>query len=152
MSGDLDGRVRRLEDLEAIRQLKARYCRSADRGYDGAGDSPEAVAALFAEDGSWGGVHGQTGIRSLFEGFRASLPFSMHLVVAPEIEVDGDTAHGRWAALICLVEADGSAIFAVGVYEDRFVRTAHSWRFAELRFSPGERFTAGARVTMQPDG
>lgn len=45
-ANDVASRLRRLEDAEAIRQLKARYCAACDAGHHGA-----AVAALFAPDG-----------------------------------------------------------------------------------------------------
>ena len=41
---DLEARVRRLEDIEAIKQLKARYCALCDAGYDADG-----IAPLFTE-------------------------------------------------------------------------------------------------------
>ena len=45
MTTDLETRLRRLEDIEAIRVLKARYCERCDDGYDVA-----ALMPLFTED------------------------------------------------------------------------------------------------------
>jgi hypothetical protein len=88
---DLEARIRRLEDIEAIRALKARYCNLADRGFNGAGHDDEAFASLFTDDGvfegSAGPLQGRAAIR---ERARAFHPLSMHLVMNPEIEVDGD--------------------------------------------------------------
>jgi len=50
-AGDLATRLKRLEDIEALQQLKYRYCRAADDNYDG-----ELVASLFTEDGIWDGM------------------------------------------------------------------------------------------------
>ena len=41
----IEARLRRLEDIEAIKRLKARYCAACDDGYD-----PDRLAALFTED------------------------------------------------------------------------------------------------------
>jgi hypothetical protein len=136
-------RIRRLDDIEQIRALKARYCRLSDRGYEGAGDSPAGVAALFAEDGTWGETRRRDEIRRLFEGFQEALPFSFHVAVNAEIEVDADRAHGRWAGVIRLRDAAGESTWVVGVYEDSFVRTEEGWRFESVAFTAADRFAAG---------
>jgi hypothetical protein len=48
---DLETRVRRLEDLEAIKQLKARYCRLCADGYDA--DRLAEATVIRAEDRRW---------------------------------------------------------------------------------------------------
>jgi hypothetical protein len=149
---DVADRVRRLEDLDEIHRLKARYCRLSDRGYDTAGDSPEEVAALFADDGAWGDMRGHESIRRLFESFQATLPFAAHVAVNAEIELDGDTARGRWLGLVLLTDAAGDATWVVGTYDDAFVRTTNGWRIASLTFTTAGRFPAGPRVTMPPNG
>jgi len=47
---DLAQRLKRWEDIDALQQLKYRYCRATDDNYDG-----ELVASLFTEDGIWDG-------------------------------------------------------------------------------------------------
>ena len=57
----LVARLKRLEDVEAIERLKTMYCFHCDDGFD-----PEAIAALFCEDGVWDGgsrVEGRGPIR-----------------------------------------------------------------------------------------
>jgi ketosteroid isomerase-like protein len=44
----LEERVRVLEDIEAIRKLKARYCAACDDNHNA-----ETLGTLFAEDASW---------------------------------------------------------------------------------------------------
>src|SRR3990172_11585987 len=93
---DLEARTRRLEDLEAIRQLKARYCRLCDDGYDA-----DRLADLFTEDAVWDGgmlgkAEGRERIRRFFQRSPEVIPFSVHMVMNPLITVDGDTASGTW--------------------------------------------------------
>ncbi|MBV8360284.1 MAG: nuclear transport factor 2 family protein, partial [Deltaproteobacteria bacterium] len=45
---ELAARTQRLEDIENIKQLKARYCAFCDDNYN-----PQGIASLFTEDGVW---------------------------------------------------------------------------------------------------
>ena len=47
---ELAQRVARLEAIDEIKRLKARYCAYCDDDYD-----PEGIAGLFVEDGLWDG-------------------------------------------------------------------------------------------------
>ena len=44
----LEQRITRLEDIEAIKKLKAIYCDICDDMHN-----PDRIGALFAEDGIW---------------------------------------------------------------------------------------------------
>ena len=93
---DLERRIRALEDIEAIKQLKYRYADACDRGYDA-----DTLADLFTEDAIWdGGVFGrydgQEAIRNYFRGVSSDIVFAMHYMMNPIIEVDGDEARGAW--------------------------------------------------------
>ncbi len=94
---ELERRVRVLEDVEAIKQLKARYC---DRCDDGPYDA-DGVAELFTEDAVWEGEGfgrfvGRDAIRDFFRTGRSVFSFTIHQATNPIIEVDGDRARGRW--------------------------------------------------------
>ena len=85
-----------LEDIEAIKQLKARYADACDRNYD-----VDTLASLFAEDAIWDGglfgVHnGREEIRAFFQGVSSDITFAMHYMMNPIIDVDGDEATGEW--------------------------------------------------------
>ena len=55
MTEPFEARIRRLEDIEAIRRRKVQYFDACDGGFGGiASHEPEAIAATFAEDGTWG--------------------------------------------------------------------------------------------------
>lgn len=141
---ELEAHVRRLAALEEIRALKGRYCRWSDRGYDGAGDSPDEVAALFTADGAWGEARGREAIRALFERFRTALPFALHMALEPEIELDGERARGRWSGIIDVVsETDGPTLI-LGIYDDQLALTSEGWRFTHVTF------TSHHRVALPP--
>lgn len=127
-----EARLRRLEDIEEIRQLDARYCRFIDTA-DWA-----ALVALFVPDGTFDGlavVTGSADLLAFFSGLADGGMTFWHHVGNHEIEVDGDTAAVRsmlWQP--CVV--DGVAHVAAGRYADRLVRTADGWRYAlkQVRF------------------
>jgi SnoaL-like domain len=138
-ASELARRVQALEDLEAIKRSKAAYCHLSDRGYNGAGDDPAAVAALFDRDGAWGSARGQGAIRELFTRFQRELPFAVHYAINPSVELDGDTARASWHGLVAATTDAGQALWIGGRYDDRFVRTENGWRFARLDFQPAFR-------------
>lgn len=84
-------RVRRLEDLEAIRALDAAYCRLLDSG------SWDALVGLFTPDGEFVGLstaRGRGELRTFFAGLAdGGLTAFWHHVTNLEIELDGDRAH-----------------------------------------------------------
>jgi hypothetical protein len=148
MSKDIEARLKELEDVRAICELKARYCNAADGGWDGPTHDGEAVAALFVEDGAFegrrhGAAVGRAAIRELFDGLRRSSPLAFHRISNPIVEVDGDTAKGEWH-LLCAIHLDGKTLWIGGLYHDEFVRRPEGWRFRRLRFTrafaaPGPR-------------
>ena len=95
-SEDLERRIQVLEDIEAIKKLKHSYCAYCDDQYDA-----DALADLFVEDAVWDGRErgrndGREAIRAFFRNAPNRLPFAIHMVLNPIIEVDGDRATGIW--------------------------------------------------------
>lgn len=93
---ELEKRITRIEDLEAIKQLKARYCEICDENHN-----PDRITSIFTSDGIWEGkgigtARGHDEIRELFQGFQESISYSQHMVQNPIIEVNGSTAKGIW--------------------------------------------------------
>ncbi|MDX1383576.1 MAG: nuclear transport factor 2 family protein [Thermoanaerobaculia bacterium] len=133
---DLEARVRRLEDVEAIRRLKARYCFACDAGYD-----VEALAELFTEDAVWDGgalgvAEGREAIRRFFERAPQAMSFAVHMVTNPLIEIDGDTATGAWYLLQAATHAPSeSAVWGSARYDEEYVRTETGWKFRRLRLT-----------------
>lgn len=139
---DLEQRVQVLEDIEAIRKLKAAYCAACDDDHNG-----DAVAALFVADGTWGptGRTPETGrdeIRDFMFGVRnrGQMKRSAHQVFNPVIEVDGDTASGQWRLLMMYTATDEkSFVRIIGTYDETYVRTDQGWRFQSLEVTVEER-------------
>jgi uncharacterized protein (TIGR02246 family) len=130
---NLDERLRRLEDIEAIRLLMLDYRRCLDakdiRGY----------AGLFAADGEFvAGDMRATGPQEIFElvdGMRGTLLTDrggddVHIVANPTIDVDGDraTADSMWIYIV-RGEGDVPVLSKIGGYHDVLTREDGRWRF-----------------------
>jgi uncharacterized protein (TIGR02246 family) len=145
MDSSLEARVRRVEAIEEIRALKARYCEACDDDHNG-----ERVAALFTPDGVWGNAggtvnaRGHAEIRAFFDSVRNAgiMRRSAHMVTNPIIEVDGDRATGRWRLVMLYTGAaeDGRPQYhrIIGFYEDAYVRVGGRWWFETLRVTVEE--------------
>jgi SnoaL-like protein len=133
-TGDLEKRITVLEDIEAIKQLKARYCAVCDDDHN-----PDKITTLFAEDGIWEGgdfgkAAGHAAIRKLFEGFQKMIGFSQHNVMNPIIEVDGNRARGVWYLLGPFTfRKDNGARWIACKYEDDYVKVNGEWKYQHLR-------------------
>jgi uncharacterized protein (TIGR02246 family) len=136
---ELEARVQRIEDREAISALFMAYRQCLDeKDFSG-------YASLFAAEGEFvaagGTAKGRAGIEELVDGMRGSLLTAvagddLHIVVNPEIVVDGDraTARSTWIYLVRGADAEPT-LCKVGHYEDDLVREDGAWRFAR-RFAP----------------
>lgn len=133
-AGDLEKRVRVLEDIEAIKRLKHRYADACDRGYDA-----ETLASLFAEEAVWDGglfgrYEGREAIRAFFRGVSSDIVFAMHYMINPIVEVDGDRATGTWYLFQTCTFAEGNTpIWGAARYDEEYVREADGWKFQYLR-------------------
>lgn len=141
-------RIRRLEDCEAIRQLKAFYARCADDKYtdDHRRKPPEEFrrisilqASVFTEDGVWDGGP-QFGIKSGRQAIAehlANVPwsFAMHYFLSPSITLDGDRAHADWMLWqTCTFAESNLAVFMAATTSDDYVRTAEGWKMSRMGF------------------
>ena len=57
----------------------------------------------------------------------------MHHASNPCVEVDGDTANGRWNVIVMVTSPKTQAFWLTAVYHDTFVRTPAGWRFKILK-------------------
>ena len=131
---DLERRITIQEDVEAIKQLKARYCAVCDDDHN-----TEKITKLFVEDGIWEGAdlgshQGHDAIRALFQSFKERISFSQHNVMNPIIEVNGDRATGTWYLLGPFTSRKGNrAIWLAARYDDDYVKVNGEWKFQHLR-------------------
>lgn len=85
---DLEQRITQLQDIEAIKRLKALYCDICDDNHN-----PDRIVKIFAEDGIWeggdfGAAQGHDAIRKLFEGFAKLIIFAAQCLQSAD--------RGRW--------------------------------------------------------
>jgi ketosteroid isomerase-like protein len=128
-----------LRDVEAIRKLRALYSHYLD------GHDIDALAALFTEDAvcefSGGvGYNDWVGRAAIAEGYRGAAlmkagPFAyLHAATNAWIEVDGETATGRWF-LVCLVVGPevSQPVAVTGVYDETYRKVDGEWFIARTR-------------------
>jgi hypothetical protein len=135
---DVEQRVARLEAAKQIEDLKARYSRFCDEGYD-----PDGIAGLFVADGTWettgfGRQEGVQEIHAFMSAVSADIPWAWHSTSNPSVSVaeDGRSATGSWYSLvICQRRQPSGAVvpmLMVGKYADAFVLTEAGWRFSAI--------------------
>jgi hypothetical protein len=133
---DLQQKIQVLEDIEAIKKLKARYCLYVDKR-DEAG-----FVSLFTEDtvwdgGSFGHYEGRETMRNFFRAIPEVLSFAVHYVMNPIIEVQGERATGHWYLLEpCTMVAGNQAVWGAARYEEKYVRVEGEWKFKEIKLIP----------------
>ena len=130
---ELEQRLTRMEDIEAIKQLKAEYCDICDDDHN-----PGRITTIFAEDGIWeaegfGKGEGYAGIRELFQGFQKMISFSQHMVMNPVIKVEGERATGRWYFIGPFTFGGTTAKWQAVRYEDDYVKVGGEWKIQHLR-------------------
>lgn len=131
---ELERRLTRMEDREAIKELKARYCAICDDDHN-----PNKITTLFVEDGIWEGAEfgkaqGHAAIRELFQTFQNLISFSQHMVMNPIIELDGNRAKGTWYFLGPFTfRKNNEAKWVAVQYEDDYVKVNGEWKYQHLR-------------------
>ena len=132
-AGSSDARLRAVEDQLAIQRVLIEYGARIDaRDYAG-------YAALFAREGTWqnGATvrRGREEIEQLLVGLFGTPAAGFvnredfHMILNPQIEVDGDRAKVRSRHLLVMRGSDGSPVPELaGVYEDEFVREDGEWK------------------------
>lgn len=134
---DLAARVDRLESIEAIKKLKHVYMEYCDLGYP-----PAHLGPLFVDEAVWtnaifGHHDGRKAIETFFGGVSAQIVFAAHLAMNFIIDVDGDTAKGRWRILMpCTMLEDGKKVsrWILGDYVEEYVRRDGKWLFKRIDF------------------
>jgi uncharacterized protein (TIGR02246 family) len=140
-----------MNDTFAIHDLVARYadavCRRDESDW----------AATWAEDGLWQlpgapETRGRDNIVALWKSAMGGFPIVIQRINNGNVDVDGDRATGRWYLSEHLEFPDGGGMFNIGVYQDRYVKTAEGWKFSERHYSVlyNESRAEGANIVTSP--
>lgn len=146
-SDDLDAtatRLRRLEDIEAIKELKHRYVVLLDQlisNPDAIDDFVDLfVADLEVEYDAYGAFSTKETLTAFLRSvISPAFSWGFHTVHNPRIEVDGSVASAEWYLAAQAVHEGGTAVVPVyGRYVDHYVRTDDGWKIKKsvLVFTP----------------
>lgn len=133
----LRSRVQVVEDIEAVKKLTAQYMQAMhDSRWDDA-------VACFADEASYdhGGLGYYATKRDIITFYTEFVPkfeagggWAMDRLANPVIEIDGDSATGRWFLLTMLIDPDSQeAAWAIAVLEYEYVRERGQWKFKKNR-------------------
>lgn len=135
MNPDLESRLQRLEDRDAIHQLFVDYGRHLDAG------DIDSYAALFCEDGEvmlgpMGRVQGRSEIHALMSKvLHGKVGSAFHIISSPRVDVDGDVATSEVMWTVIQRDAEGKPkLTSMGRHLDKLRRDVDgTWRIAERR-------------------
>lgn len=135
---ELEARIQVLEDIEEIKKLKATYCYLCDAGLDNPKNRDELISHFTSDAtvdfglGEASQFEGPEGLKVFFgEVVPGSVSFCIHMVHNPIIEVNGDTATGKWYYEAPTTDTStGVAQWMMGIYNERYVRENGEWKFA----------------------
>jgi bile-acid 7alpha-dehydratase len=135
---DLERRVRALEDIEAIKQLKYRYWRCLDLKL---WDEMEACFTADATASYGDGKYQFRAADEILRFLRQALgkergTVTIHHGHHPEIRLTGpDTASGTWALYNYLFNERENRCLRMGAYyEDRYRRLDASWKLEHVGY------------------
>ena len=132
----VEKRAQAAEDYIAISNLQRTYGYYVDKF------QWEQVADLFARDAvieinARGKFKGHERIREYMRHFgpaqRGVLMNHIQLQPVIHIDEDGETAHGRWRAMMQVGELGGVARLGEAIYENRYIKEDGVWKIASLR-------------------
>ncbi len=139
MTDDVSTRIQLLEDIEAIRKLKASYCYLVDAAVAGDSAKWDELLGHFTDD-AWadfellGRYEGIENVCKLFKEVVASLlSYSAHMVGNPIIQVNGDEARGKWYVHVPLTgKANNMAGWLQGKYDEEYVKVNGEWKWKSM--------------------
>lgn len=130
-------RLQRLEDIEAIRRLKARYLNACDQ------QDPAAVRACFAPDNDCAVIVGHLGVFDTADGFcemytaQACHPWVLdkHQAGNGEIDlIDATHAKGLWCLDYRKIDTkDETLTFVSLLYHDEYEKIDGAWKIRRTR-------------------
>ncbi len=135
-------------DELAIRDVVARYIDAVNRF------SAEDWIATWADDATWFlmgmEVTGRDNILNLWQGAMGSFEFAIMMLNSGTIEIDGDTASGRWYVTEHTKPREGDAALVLGVYADSYKKVDGQWVFAARRYHVMYQGAADYSAELKP--
>jgi hypothetical protein len=133
---ELAKRIQVLEDIEAIKQLKAEYSDACDDMYN-----PARMRELFTEDAVWDGEEdgfgkhvGLDAICTFMEGAKDSLTFGVHYFLQPRIKILSETeAEGIFYLWQTSTMINGKDIYIAGKEFDKYRKENGKWKMSHMR-------------------
>jgi len=122
--------LRKLRDIEAIKQVKYRYFRCLDsKRWD-------EMKECFAEDAETDWASGKwqfQGVDAIVQFLSKTLPYNritMHQGHHPEIELTSDTtARGKWSLQDYIIDNKGNLyLMGASFYNDEYVKVNGDWK------------------------
>ncbi len=137
---ELTKRIQTLEDLEAIKKMKAYYGHLCDERYGKDQDEINVLAqqltGLFTEDGVWdsGKVSGvRRGRKEIYEYFtKPAFNFGLHYFVKPDISISGNNAKGRWYLWMPGTTKENQPFWMAGYEDDEYVKIDGQWLHSHM--------------------
>lgn len=140
----IETRLRRLEDIDAITALTAKYAHAINQGYGGKTLDLAAIPEVYAPNAIYFGTGGDTPVHGL-DAILAELPnatadiqFAMHAFLNPTITIVGDTAAATWLMWIAAISDDDPRAVYLSA-NLTYTRTPAGWRIHTLRIHNGMR-------------
>ena len=132
--GEIEARVRRLEDIEAIKKLKAKYWRCVDRKLW------DEMNQVFTEEATadYGPKSKLKGRQAIVQFLKSSLGadsvITSHVGQRPEIELTSEsTATGMWWLNDYIVMQPNTRRRGYAFYEDEYVKEDSQWKMKSTK-------------------
>jgi bile-acid 7alpha-dehydratase len=143
-SAETEARVKRIEEMDAIKRLKYKYVRCVDSKLW------DDLAQCFVQEAttSYGGKYNFAGLAAIMDFLRKYNPpevITMHHVHHPEIEMTGgDTARATWALEDYVISLKGDwSHHGTAFYHDEYVKVDGQWKIRHTGYQRvfSERWT-----------
>jgi hypothetical protein len=132
---DLEARMKKLEDLEAIKRVKYKYFRCIDKGlWDEIGDCfTEDALADYGPDWQFKGR--ATIVEFFKETIGPAYSMCVHQGHNPEIDfTSGSTAKGQWELDNFMVSSETNmGVWIAAFYEDEYTKEKGEWKIKMTR-------------------
>jgi len=129
----LEARMQRIEDIEAIRDLRRRYHEYINERQFA------KMTSIFTSDaridfGKVGGASGSDEIHEFYAAVGRNLPLIVQFIHNHTVELAGDRATGL-AYMDARYAQDGRSMVVAGRFEETYVRSAEGWLIDRMEVS-----------------